>query len=59
MFISCFSPIQEISHDCGGTSLVTVTHESIKPSEHVDIIQEEEEEEEEMPETGETSIKPL
>lgn len=56
MFISCFSPIQEISHDWGGTSLVTVTHESIKPSEHVDIIQEEEEE---MPETGEKSIKPL
>ncbi|XP_056621354.1 mitotic checkpoint serine/threonine-protein kinase BUB1 beta isoform X2 [Triplophysa dalaica] len=46
------SPIQEISHDLGGTSLVTVTHESMKPSEGADIIQEEEEqEEEEIPET--------
>lgn len=44
------SPIQEISHDWGGTSFVPVTHESIKPSDHADIIQEEEE----MPETVQT-----
>ncbi|XP_057209770.1 mitotic checkpoint serine/threonine-protein kinase BUB1 beta isoform X2 [Triplophysa rosa] len=40
------SHIQEISHDWRGTSLVAVTHESVKPSEPADIIQEEE-----MPET--------